>query len=139
MTRVLPATRERVFESFADAARLARWWGSDGVPHPANRLHAARRRQLSDRDAAPHGQAFHLTAAFREVDFPSRLAFSFNWEPPDQDDQDTVAELSFHDSNASTEIHLSQGPFKIAARRALRRDGWAQSFDKLRDLVAAQP
>jgi hypothetical protein len=30
---------------------------------------------------------------------------------------------------------LEQGPFKTEARRALHRDGWTDSFDKLERLV----
>jgi uncharacterized protein YndB with AHSA1/START domain len=33
---------------------------------------------------------------------------------------------------------LSQGPFKTEARRALHRDGWTESFDKLAELVTQQ-
>lgn len=86
----------------------------------------------------PDGVAFHLTGTFLQVDAPSRLAFSFEWEPPDPDDQTTVAQLSFHAVDDSTEVHLSQGPFKTERRRQLHRDGWTESFGKLRELVAGQ-
>jgi uncharacterized protein YndB with AHSA1/START domain len=49
-----------------------------------------------------------------------------------------VARLSFQPTGDSTEVHLSQGPSKTEARRELHGDGWSQSFDKLRDVVAAQ-
>jgi hypothetical protein len=31
---------------------------------------------------------------------------------------------------------LTQGPFKNEARRALHRDGWTDSFDKLEQLLS---
>jgi uncharacterized protein YndB with AHSA1/START domain len=136
MTRVLPAARERVVSCFVDAASLAKWWGPTGFRIPSidftPRVGTAYRIAMQP----PEGEAFHLTGRFREVDVPSRLAFSFAWDPPDPDDQETVAQLTFRDVGDSTEIHLVQGPFKTEARRDLHRDGWAQSFDRLRELLA---
>lgn len=138
MTRVLPACRDRVFDSFADAALLAKWWGPKGFRISridfAPRVGGTYRIEMQP----PEGDAFHLTGIFREVEVPSRLTFSFQWEPPDPDDQDTAAQLSFHVTGDSTEVHLSQGPFKTESRRDLHCDGWGQSFDKLHDLVATQ-
>ena len=44
-----------------------------------------------------------------------------------------MVDLSFRDLGGSTEVLLAQGPFKTDARRALHRDGWAGTFDKLED------
>ena len=55
---------------------------------------------------------------------------------PDPDDVTTLADLSFRDLGGSTEVHLTQGPFKTEARRALHRDGWTDSFDKLEQLIS---
>jgi uncharacterized protein YndB with AHSA1/START domain len=46
--------------------------------------------------------------------------------------------LSFRDLGESTEVALTQGPFKTEARRALHQDGWRDSFDKLELLISAQ-
>lgn len=86
----------------------------------------------------PDAPAFHLTGTFHEVDQPSRLSFSFRWDPPASDDVETLAELSFRQIDDSTEVHLAQGPFTTDARRTLHRDGWSESFDKLHDLVSAE-
>jgi uncharacterized protein YndB with AHSA1/START domain len=138
LTRTLPASRDRVFDCFADAALLVRWWGPQGFTIPSAdftpRVGATYRIEMQP----PAGPAFRLTGTFRELDVPSRLAFSFEWDPPDPDDQATVATLSLRAVDDSTEVHLSQGPFKTEARRRLHRDGWTESLDKLRDLVAAQ-
>jgi len=85
----------------------------------------------------PDGDAFELTGTFREVDVPSRLAFTFEWEPADPDDEETVAQLALEMIDDSTRVHLRQGPFKTEARCALHRDGWTESFDKLAELVTA--
>ena len=85
-----------------------------------------------------HGDPFYLAGEFREVDPPALLVFAFVYEAPDPDDVETLVELSFRDRGESTEVVYSQGPFKTAARRALHRDGWTDSFDKLEQFISKQ-
>ena len=138
VTRVCPASRDRVFECFANAASLAQWLGPVGFSIPstdfAPRVGARYRIDMQP----PAGDAFHLVGSFHEVDAPSALAFSFEWRPPDPDDVETVAHLTFEVIDDSTGVHLRQEPFRTEARRALHRDGWNESFDKLADFLAAQ-
>lgn len=138
MTRVCPAPRERVFEFVIDPALLARWWGPRGFSIPrvdfTPRVGATYRIAMQP----PEGEAFQLTGTFREVDAPSHLAFSFEWEPADPDDEETLAELSFRAIDDATEVRLRQGFFKTEARRALHFDGWTESFDKLSEVLAEQ-
>ena len=86
----------------------------------------------------PEGDLFHLTGEFREVDPPARLAFTFLWEDPDPDDVENLVELSFRDLGGSTEVLLTQAPFKTEARHELHRNGWTDSFDKLEHLMSAR-
>jgi uncharacterized protein YndB with AHSA1/START domain len=83
----------------------------------------------------PEGDPFYLTGQFREVEPPASLSFTFAWEDPDPDDVETLVELSFEDVGKRTEVGLTQGSFKTEARRALHRDGWGDSFDKLERLL----
>ena len=138
ITRALPAARQVAFAAFSNADELAEWWGPEGfrtlgidfVPRTGN----AYRIEMQP----PEGGAFHLSGRFREVDPPARLSFTFAWETPDPDDVETVVELVFADRGEATEVGLTQGSFKTEARRALHRDGWTESFDKLERLLAAR-
>ena len=85
----------------------------------------------------PDAPAFHLAGTFHDFDEPSRLSISFRWEPPDADDVETLAELSFREVDDATEVRLRQGAFKTDQRRALHHDGWSESFDKLDELLSA--
>jgi len=85
---------------------------------------------------SPEGPRFDLTGAFREVDPPARLCFTFVWEPPDPDDVETLVELSFGDLGESTEVALTQGRFMTEQRLTLHRHGWTDSFDKLEQLFS---
>ena len=79
----------------------------------------------------PDGEAFHLRGRFREVDPPRRLVYTFEWEEPDPDDQETVVALSFLDEGKGTRLVLDQGPFATEARHALHLTGWTETLERL--------
>jgi uncharacterized protein YndB with AHSA1/START domain len=129
--RTLAVAHRVVFAAFTDPKALAKWWGPEGFTVASlefsPRVGASYRIEMQP----PTGDSFYITGEFRAVDAPSRLAFTFVYEPPDPDDVTTVVDLSFRDLGGSTEIALTQGPFKTEERRALHRGGWTDSFDKL--------
>jgi uncharacterized protein YndB with AHSA1/START domain len=111
--------------------------GPSRLYHAGHRDRPARRWPLPVWDAATGGDLFHLTGEFREVDPPSRLAYTFVWEPPDPDDRETIVTLSFRDVNGSTEVNFTQGVFATMQRRALHEQGWMESFERLQELLSA--
>jgi uncharacterized protein YndB with AHSA1/START domain len=138
IARVLPADPSTVFEVFTDPAQLARWWGPEGFAIPSLKFEARVGESYRIEMQPPEGDAFYLTGEVREVDRPNRLAYTFRWEDPDPDDVETVVELSFRELGGSTEVRLTQGPFRTEARRELHRAGWTDSFNKLEELLAAR-
>ena len=134
--RLLPAARAVVFRAFTTPYRLARWWGPEGFVTPTlefdPRVGASYRIEMQP----PEGDPFHLTGEFREVDPPTRLAYTFSWDPPDPDDVETLVELSFRALQEATVVALIQGPFKTEARRKLHRNGWTESLDKLQQFIS---
>jgi uncharacterized protein YndB with AHSA1/START domain len=138
MERVLPAPPPVVFAAISDANELVKWWGPDGFTTPSLKFQARVGEGYRIEMQPPEGDPFYLTGEFREVDPPARLVYTFVWEPPDPDDVETLVALSFRDLGGSTEVTFTQGPFKTEARRALHRDGWTDSFDKLERLISAQ-
>jgi uncharacterized protein YndB with AHSA1/START domain len=138
MERVLQTAPPLAFEAFSDPKELVRWWGPEGFTIPSLRFPATVGETYRIEMQPPEGDAFHLTGEFREVDPPARLVYTFAWEDPDPDDVETLVALSFRDLGESTAVALNQGPFKTEARRALHREGWTESFDKLEPLLAAR-
>ena len=134
LTRVLPAARSVVFGSFSDPTQLAEWWGPEGFTTPSlwfqPRVGGATGSRCSRRR-----RPFYLAGQFRELEPPTRLAYTFVWEDPDPDDVQTMVGLSFRDLGEATAVALTQGPFRTEARRALHRDGWTDSLDKLEHLL----
>jgi uncharacterized protein YndB with AHSA1/START domain len=136
LTRELPGPREIVFAAFRDSARVAQWWGPEGFTIPSVDFSTITGEAYRIEMQPPDGDAFHVHGVFRIVHPPSRLSFTFAWEPPDPDDVETLVDLSFAPLGETTELTLWQGDFQTEARRALHRDGWSESFDKLERLLA---
>lgn len=129
--RVLPASPAVVFAAFSAPDQLAGWWGPEGFEVPGLDFDPRAGEAYRIEMQPPEGDAFHLAGEFREVDPPVRLAFTFAWEEPDPDDLENLVELSFHDLGGSTEVLMTQRPFKTEERQELHLNGWSDSFDKL--------
>lgn len=138
ITPVIPAERSAVFEAFADPDVLSQWWGPEGFRVASLDFHPDPGREYWIEMQPPEGETFHLRGEFREVEPPTRLAFTFVWEPPDPDDLEMVATLELGDRGEETDVTLTLGPFKSEARLGLHRDGWRDSFHKLERLLAAR-
>ncbi len=138
MRRVLPATPSVVFAALTDPSELAKWFGPHGFTIPSLKFVPVVGETYRIKMQPPEGDPFYLTGEFREVDPPVRLAYTFVYEDPDPDDVETLVGLSLRDLGRSTEIDFTQGTFKTEARRALHRDGWTDSFDKLESLISAR-
>jgi uncharacterized protein YndB with AHSA1/START domain len=136
--RVLPAAPPAVFAAFSDASELAKWWGPKDFTTPILEFDPRVGGRYRIEMQPPDGDHFYLAGEFREVEPPARLSYSFGWEDPDPDDVENLVDLSFRDLDGSTEVALTQGPFKTEERRALHRDGWTDSFDKLERLISQQ-
>jgi uncharacterized protein YndB with AHSA1/START domain len=138
ISRVLAAAPSAVFRAFTAPEELAKWWGPEGFTVPSLDFNPRVGGRYRIEMQPPDGDLFYLAGEFREVDPPARLAFTFIWEDPDPDDVETLVELSFRDLGGdSTEVVLTQAPFKTEPRRELHRNGWTDSFDKLQAVMTA--
>ena len=139
LTRLLPAPPHRVFRACTEPEELGKWWGPQGFTSPS--IDFAPRVGGSYRIAMqpPDGELFHLAGEFREVEPPERLAYTFRWEEPDPDDQENLVILVFLERAGSTELVLSQGPFRTQARLELHRQGWTDGMDRLEALLSTAP
>jgi len=136
LEKTLPATPDRVFATFVEPEQLRQWWGPLGFTIPSVQFDAVPGTDYRIAMQPPDGEIFHLRGVVRAVEVPSRLAFTFIWEPPDPDDQETLVSLAFEPVDTHTRLVLDQGPFKTAERYELHRDGWSQTLDRLEAFLA---
>jgi uncharacterized protein YndB with AHSA1/START domain len=136
LIRTLPAPRSAVWIAMTKPAYLARWWGPKGFTVPRVDFEPRVDGRYRIAMQPPDGELFHLHGEFREVDPPSRLAYTFVWDPPNPDDRETVVTLSLRDRGEQTEVSLNQGEFATEERWALHEGGWSDSFKKLERLLS---
>jgi len=136
LEKSLVVPRERVFAAFVDAEQLRRWWGPAGFTVPRLEFGAVEGTNYRIAIQPPDGEVFHIRGTFRAVEPPRRLVFTFIYEEPDPDDQETLVTLTFDSKDAGTRVILDQGPFTTAARLELHREGWTDTLQRLeRSLV----
>jgi uncharacterized protein YndB with AHSA1/START domain len=131
LSRSLPAPRTRVWEALIDPDQVARWWGPAGFTTSVDELDVRVGGGYRFRMQPPDGEAFHLAGEFLAVEPAARLSYTFRWEPPDPDDQETVATLTLAGDGDSSRIELVLGPFRTEARRELHDAGWSDTLDRL--------
>jgi uncharacterized protein YndB with AHSA1/START domain len=126
-----------VFRALVEPDELAQWWGPAGFQAPSLDFEPRVGGRYRIEMQPPEGEAFYLRGEFREVHPPERLAYTFVWEDPDPDDQETLVTLTLEDLGETTKLVLDQGPFATEARLALHRDGWSDGFERLRETTSA--
>lgn len=136
LQRLLPASRERVYEALTNPAELARWWGPNEFTCPSVEFEPSIGSRYRIAMQPPAGELFHLTGQLREVSPPVRLAYTFVWDPPAPDDQETLAQLSLKNEHGGTELTLVHSSFMTEERRTLHENGWTESFDRLQRMLA---
>jgi uncharacterized protein YndB with AHSA1/START domain len=136
LERTLPVSREGVFRALTDPEELAEWWGPKGFTSPSVDFHPQVGGSYRIAMQPPDGDLFHLLGEFREVEPPARLAYTFRWDPPNPDDQETLATLALEDQGDGTQVLFTQGEFATEERLALHRDGWTESFERLQQLLS---
>jgi uncharacterized protein YndB with AHSA1/START domain len=136
LERTVPASREAVWKALTEPDELARWWGPAGFTTPGIELDLRPGGAYRFAMRPPEGEPFHLSGEFTEVEPPSRLTYTFVWEPPNPDDRETLATISLGEAGDSTKVTLVQGSFATHERLALHRDGWTESLEKLAALFS---
>ena len=117
--RTFDATREQVWKAFTDPELVPRWWGPHGTT-----------ATVAEMDVRPGGKWRYISRAadredvafygeYLEVDPPAKVAYTFRWEDPDPEDQETVVTLSLREVGPSTGLTFMQGDFLTERRRAL--------------------
>jgi uncharacterized protein YndB with AHSA1/START domain len=136
LERSLPAPRLQIFTMLTEPALFAQWWGPKGYTTGNIALDVRVGGEYRIEMLPPEGDAFFLGGEFRRVDPPVHVSYTFRYEEPDPDDRETVVVVRLEDLGDSTKLTLDQGPFLTEARRALHDQGWTESLDRLRHVVA---
>jgi uncharacterized protein YndB with AHSA1/START domain len=135
ITRLFDAPRDLVFQAWTDPAHLARWFGPQGCTTPRDTVSTDVRpggewRATMIRD--DNGQEYPTGGVYREVDEPSRLAFT--WADPTApvgSPAESLVSIELTEREGKTEMTFRQIGFRTAEERDGVHGGWSSGFDKL--------
>jgi uncharacterized protein YndB with AHSA1/START domain len=81
---------------------------------------------------SPDGKSHVAVGVYREVQRPTRLAFTWDWENPESRVGDTLVTVEFKKvSTDTTEVVLTHERFPDAARASGHERGWTQLLSLL--------
>lgn len=128
---------DQLFAACVEPAQLGVWFGPTGFRAVEVELDLREGGRYRITMQPPVGESFHVRGHYSEIDPPRRLVYTFEYEEPDPDDQDTLVTLSFLDHPEGTKVTLDQGPFATRARYELHEVGWTETLDRLAAYLVA--
>ena len=132
--RTFPASRQRVFAAWTSAEALKRWFAPENatVENAQVDFQVGGRYQVDIR--ANDGVLHIVVGAYREIDPPKRIVFSWRWQNHPQA-TDTLVSVEFIERDTQTEVVLTQEGLTTEQDRAGHRHGWVGCLDKLAAIV----
>jgi uncharacterized protein YndB with AHSA1/START domain len=139
LERTFRAPRAAVYRALTDPAELSRWWGPKGFTTPSTDFDPRAGRGYRIAMQPPEADLFHVFGEIRQIEPPTRLAYTFCWDPPHPDDRETLVTLTLEDRGETTDVRLRHGEFATEERHKLHEAGWSESFDRLEQLLRDEP
>jgi uncharacterized protein YndB with AHSA1/START domain len=138
VSRLIHASRERVFDAWLKPQKLAQWWGPKGFtnirceidPRPGGRIYI---EMIRDAD----GKSFPLDGEVEAVDAPTRIVLRARGYNPANDkttiEDRVTATFEERDGKTLVTVHLYVLEVAPAFMEAASRmeSGWSQSLQKL--------
>lgn len=129
LTHVINADAERLFRAWTDPSELRHWWRMEqsgwSFAEATIDLRVGGRYRLGM--TSPEGKTHVAVGEYVEVERPTRLAFTWDWEEPASRVGDTLVTVEFNPVSPSrTEVVLTHERFADADRVANHERGWGQ-------------
>ena len=141
ITRVFDAPRALVWAAWTDPKQMAQWWGPRHFTNPACELDVRVGGKIRIDMCGPDGTIYPMTGTFRDVFVPARLVFMA--EARDHAGKallESLTTVTFVEEGGKTKLTVhahAVGLAPIAPQMLAGMEaGWAQSIDKLDELLA---
>jgi uncharacterized protein YndB with AHSA1/START domain len=137
--RTFSASAAAVFDAWTSVDVLRRWWPAGlgwSTPVAEVDLRVGGRLRLVMRDQA--GAEYGGAGRYLEIDRPTRLVFSWEWDDPSIGSGEQRVEVTFTENpDASTTVVLVNHGLDDEAVRS-HEEGWQLSFDNLDQVLAVR-
>jgi glutathione S-transferase len=130
MSRVIKASRDRVFDAWVDPNKLQKWWAPPEVTCTGAELDVRVGGAYSIGMKNEKGEEFSVGGSYIEIDQPNKLVFTWDWDDEDMKMGDTIVTLEFVDQGESTEILLTHAKFPNQELCDGHDMGWKEVFSR---------
>jgi len=138
MVRTVAASPGRVFEAWTNPEQVKLWT----CPDPGARVDVDIDLRVGGHYSISmhvEGGPFTAFGAYREVDPPRRLVYTWGWkEEVHAMKEETVVTVDFVPAEDGTEIRLTHEGFPTADDRDGHEEGWTICMARIADLVDAR-
>ena len=135
--RRINASRERVFDAFTVPEQILKWIGPedcDGIAADVDlRVGGEYRVRIS---TGSHGEV-EAYGVFREINRPSRLVYTWEWDDPRINCGETLITVDFVEVDGATELHFRHEGFPTIEDRDGHNKGWNLTLDKLERMFSS--
>ncbi len=133
MTRELPVVPEKVFAAFSNFEAMSAWFGPHGCKVNDGELNFVEGGSYRMQIPSEKGGNNAVGGIYKEIDPPSRIVFSWKWEPREEISSDEMEiTIEFREiEGGKTELSLRQilVPEQDVAEH--HSWGWAETFERL--------
>jgi uncharacterized protein YndB with AHSA1/START domain len=136
VTRTVAAPREEVFRAWTDRERLKQWFGPGEFTIPEAELDVRPGGAYLIVMQSPNGDRLRLKGAYREIEPPERLVFTWSWGLMWDGAPDSLVTIEFRPAGDATEVILTHGDFGSDDELAPYQGGWDSGLDKLERMFA---
>lgn len=142
VAQTIRATPERLFRAWTEPDELMQWWRMEGdgwaSAGASVDLKVGGKYRLAM--TSPDGKAHVAVGEYREVDPPTRLAFTWDWDDPASRVGETLVTIDFNDvGDNMTEVVLTHERFANAEQASGHEQGWTQLLRLLDRKTTEQP
>lgn len=136
ITREFGAPRARVFNAWTHADEMRAWACPEGasVESVSSDLRTGGAYHITMR--IEDGSLLTARGVYKEVEVPSKVVYSWDWDEEDHRMGDTLVTVEFEDLGDRTRVVLTHDFFPAIEARDGHAEGWGSCLDKLEKLVA---
>jgi uncharacterized protein YndB with AHSA1/START domain len=134
--RTYAAPQDKVFRAWTDPEQIVQWMSpSEGIRAEFAEVDLRVGGQYRIGYRTPNGLAV-VGGRFTHVAAPERLAYTWVWEPPnDNAGAETLVTVEFREKAGATELVLTHERFPNATMRAKHEHGWTGVLESLAAFV----
>jgi uncharacterized protein YndB with AHSA1/START domain len=133
LSRVIRASREKVFSAWTKPELLVQWWGPGPVTCPEAEVDLREGGEYRIANLHPDGSTTWISGRFEHVHPPEELVYT--WNVSIIPGEATLVRVRFLPHAEGTELVLTHERFAVEAVRDMHVEGWTGCIDKLEAML----